>query len=81
MTAEERAPTASTRVEESANPCRRCGQTRWRVETRPKGRLRWLLEAMVALPDVVIFQSESGGWPGKETEYWTCLNCGRRVRL
>jgi len=61
--------------------CRRCGASRWRVERRPKGRLRWLLEMAVAAPEVLIFQDESPAWPAREAEIWTCLGCGRRVRL
>jgi hypothetical protein len=51
------------------------------VERRDKARLRWLAETVVAAPDVWIFQSESGGWPGRQFERWTCLNCGRRARV
>jgi len=51
------------------------------VEIRPKTALRWLLETAFAAPDVLVFQSESGGWPKKEYELWSCLNCGRRVRV
>jgi hypothetical protein len=50
------------------------------VATRPKSRLRYLLETAIAAPDVFIFQSDSGGWPSRAAEWWTCLNCGRRVR-
>jgi hypothetical protein len=51
------------------------------VERRDKNRLRWMLETLIAAPDVWIFQSESGGWPGKHQEIWTCRNCGRRARV
>jgi hypothetical protein len=51
------------------------------VESRPKGRLRWLAETAVAAPDVWIFQNESGGWPEKQYEVWTCQSCGRRARV
>jgi hypothetical protein len=50
------------------------------VVRRPKGRLRYAFEVAVAAPDVFIFQSDSGGWPSRVAEWWTCLNCGRRVR-
>jgi hypothetical protein len=50
------------------------------VIQRRKGCLRYLLEMAIAAPDVVIFQSDSGGWPSRDAEWWTCLNCGRRVR-
>jgi hypothetical protein len=39
------------------------------------------VETVFAAPDVWIFQSESGGWPGKQYERWTCLNCGRSARV
>jgi hypothetical protein len=51
------------------------------VERRTKARLRWLAETLGAVPDVWIFQSESGGWPKKQYEVWVCLNCGRRARV
>ena len=51
------------------------------MERRSKARLRWLAETVAAAPDVWIFQSESGGWPGREYELWTCLSCGRRARV
>jgi len=62
-------------------PCKRCGNRDWSVESREKGRLRWLLETVFAAPDVWIFQSESAGWPGKQYEMWTCGKCGRRARV
>jgi hypothetical protein len=64
-----------------APPCKRCGNRDWSVESRAKGRLRWLLEIVFAAPDVWIFQSESAGWPGKQYELWTCGHCGRRARV
>lgn len=67
--------------EENGPPCRRCGTHSWQVERRSKSRLRWLLETAVAAPDVWIYQSESGGWPGREFELWTCQGCGRRARV
>jgi len=68
------------RIEDYGPPCRRCRERRWRIETRPKARLRRYLEIFFALPDVLIFQRESGGWPGTMAETWTCLNCGRTAR-
>jgi predicted RNA-binding Zn-ribbon protein involved in translation (DUF1610 family) len=62
-------------------PCKRCGQTNWRTETRRKSPLRWLLECVFAVPDVLIYQSESAGWPARTYERWTCENCGRTVRV
>ncbi|HXG35494.1 MAG TPA: hypothetical protein VNL15_00840 [Dehalococcoidia bacterium] len=73
------APAASRTVERGP-PCRRCRERRWKVESRPKGRLRRWVETVFALPDVLIFQSDSGGWPKKQAEVWTCLNCGRTAR-
>jgi len=74
-------PVAGTvRDEEKGPPCRRCGGRAWQVARRPKARLRYLLEMAIAAPDVFIFQSDSGGWPSRIAEWWTCLNCGRRVR-
>ena len=64
-------------VENLGPPCRRCRERRWRVQVRPKPWMRRWLEIVFAVPDVLIFQHESGGWPGKEAEVWTCLNCGR----
>jgi hypothetical protein len=43
--------------------------------------LRYLVEIVFAAPDVWIFQGESGGWPGKEYERWTCAGCGRTARV
>jgi len=71
------APAASSQ----APPCKRCSSRDWAVESRRKGRLRWLLETVFAAPDVWIFQSESAGWPGEQYELWTCRNCGRRARV
>ncbi|MFQ5879527.1 MAG: hypothetical protein ACE5IZ_05085 [Dehalococcoidia bacterium] len=68
-------------VREKGPPCRRCGHKSWRVARRPKSRLRWLAEMAIAAPDVLVFQRESGGWPSREAELWTCRRCGRRVRL
>jgi len=68
------------RREEQGPPCRRCAGRAWQVVRRPKNRLRRLLELAIAAPDVFIFQSDSGGWPSRAAEWWTCLNCGRRVR-
>jgi hypothetical protein len=39
------------------------------------------VETLIAAPDVWIFQGESGDWPDKESEFWTCRGCARRVRL
>ena len=69
------------RREENGPPCRRCGGGAWEIVVLPKSRLRWLLETAFAAPDVWIFQSESGGWPAKQYERWTCLACQRRVNL
>ena len=75
-------PTAKgARREEKGPPCRRCAQTEWDIEPRPKSRLRFFVETIFAAPDVWIFQGESGGWPGKQYELWTCLNCGRTARV
>ncbi len=74
-------PAVPARHEENGPPCRRCGGRAWHVEPRPKSRLRWLAETVFAAPEVWIFQSESGGWPGKQYERWTCAACGRRVRV
>ena len=71
----------AVRREEDGPPCRRCGGQSWLAERRRKSRLRWLLETIVAAPEVWIYQSESGGWPGREYERWTCVGCGRRVRV
>jgi len=70
----------AVRHEDKGPPCRRCGGHAWQVVQRPKGRLRYLLEVAIAAPDVFIFQSDSGGWPSRAAEWWTCLNCTRRVR-
>ena len=72
---------AAVRREERGPPCRRCQGRSWDVERHPKNRLRWLVETAIAAPDVWIFQSESGGWPEKESEFWTCRGCGRRARV
>jgi len=68
-------------VKNKQPPCRRCGKTAWRIETRRKSFPRWLLEFVFAVPDVLIYQSESAGWPGRTYERWTCENCGRKVRV
>jgi hypothetical protein len=39
------------------------------------------MELVFAVPDVLIYQSESAGWPKKRYERWTCGECGRRVRV
>lgn len=66
---------------EKGPPCRRCGHTSWQVERRPKGLARWLAELAVAAPDVLLFGGESGGWPARQAQLWTCQGCRRRVRL
>lgn len=81
MTTEQTEPQGAVRREENGPPCKRCGNRSWDVDSRPKNRLRWLAETVMAAPDVWIFQSESGGWPGKQYELWTCRNCGRRARV
>ena len=79
---EEEAPSAGEVRENSRTPpCKRCGVAHWSVERLAKNRLRWLVETVFAAPDVWIFQSESGGWPSKDFERWTCGSCGRRVRV
>ncbi len=75
-----RPPAEAVRNEEQGPPCRRCDGRAWWVMQRRKSRLRYLLEMAIAAPDVFIFQSDSGGWPSRAAEWWTCLNCGRRVR-
>lgn len=75
------AEAAAARREDRGRPCKRCANRSWDVETRRKTRLRWLAETVIAAPDVWIFQSESGGWPGKTFELWTCRSCGRRARV
>ena len=62
-------------------PCKRCATTDWQIEIRTKSRPRWLIETAFAVPDVLIFQGESAGWPKMEYERWTCRNCGRAVRV
>ena len=62
-------------------PCRRCKVSDWRIDVRQKSPLRWAIETVFAVPDVLIFQSESAGWPGKQYERWTCERCGRSVRV
>jgi hypothetical protein len=62
-------------------PCRRCGARDWQVALRTKSRLRWLIETVFAVPDVLIFQGESAGWPSMEYERWTCSECSRAVRV
>lgn len=81
MSAEEARSSGAVRREENGPPCKRCGNRSWEVESRPKGRLRWLAETAVAAPDVWIFQNESGGWPEKQYQVWTCQSCGRRARV
>ncbi len=81
MTAQRTEPQEAVRREENGPPCKRCGNRSWDVERRPKSRLRWLAETVMAAPDVWIFQSESAGWPGKQYELWTCRSCGRRARV
>lgn len=81
MTTDQTEPQGAVRREENGPPCKRCGNRSWDVELRPKNRLRWLAETVMAAPDVWIFQNESGGWPGKQYELWTCRNCGRRARV
>jgi len=71
----------ASRIEEKGPPCRRCGHTVWRVESRPKHPFRFWLEALVAAPEVLLFGDESPGWPAREAEFWICLACGRRVRV
>jgi len=39
------------------------------------------VETVFAAPDVWIFQSESGGWPEKQYQRWTCNHCGRVARV
>lgn len=74
-------PAAGSRLEEKGPPCRRCGNTSWRVETRPKSALRWAIELAVSAPDVILFHGETTSWPSRQAEFWTCQNCGRRVRV
>ena len=81
MTTQQTEPQGAVRREENGPPCKRCGNLSWDVERRPKSRLRWLAETVMAAPDVWIFQSESAGWPGKQYELWTCRGCGRRARV
>jgi len=81
VTASETPPVGAVRREESGPPCKRCANRSWDVERRPKARLRWWAETLLAAPDVWIFQSESGGWPDRQYELWTCRSCGRRARV
>ena len=81
MAAQQSKAQGAVRREEDGPPCKRCGSRSWDVERRPKGRLRWLAETVMAAPDVWIFQSESGGWPRKQYELWVCRKCGRRARV
>ncbi len=81
MTTEQTEPQGAVRREENGPPCKRCSNRSWDVERRPKNRLRWLAETVMAAPDVWIFQSESGGWPAKQYELWVCRNCHRRARV
>lgn len=71
----------ATRLEGKGPPCRRCGHSAWQVESRPKSPLRWAIELAVSAPDVILFHGETTGWPSRQAEFWTCLNCGRRVRV
>ena len=71
----------ATRMGGKGPPCRRCGDTSWRVETRRKSALRWAIELAVSAPDVILFHGETTGWPSRQAELWTCNNCGRRVRV
>jgi hypothetical protein len=72
---------AAPRREDKGPPCKRCAGRAWDVQPRRKNTLRWLAETVLAAPDVWIFQSESGGWPAKHFELWTCRACGRRARV
>ncbi len=74
-------PEPQTRREDNGPPCKRCANRSWDVEPQSKNVLRWMVEIVFAAPDVWIFQSESGGWPGKRYERWTCGNCGRKARV
>ncbi len=69
----------SGRLLENGPPCKRCGGRSWDVEELPKGWLRWIMEAVFAAPDVWIFQGESGGWPSKSYQRWSCRTCRRKV--
>jgi hypothetical protein len=69
------------RREDNGPPCRRCANRSWQIEPRPKNTVRWIVETVFAAPDVWIFQSESAGWPGRQYERWTCINCGRVARV
>ena len=71
----------AVRHEDKGPPCKRCSGRSWSIEARDKSRLRWLVEVVFAAPDVWIFQSESAGWPAKQYERWTCINCGRVARV
>ncbi len=62
-------------------PCKRCQASNWRIDVRRKSPLRWAIETVFAVPDVLIFQGESAGWPGRAYERWTCASCGRTVRV
>jgi len=81
MSESEIGPGAATRIEEKGPPCRRCGNKSWQVETRRKNALRWAIELAVSAPDVIFFHGETTGWPSRQAEFWTCLSCGRRVRV
>jgi len=74
-------PVPAARRETNGPPCKRCSSRVWDVEARPKSPVRWMIETAFAAPDVWIFQSESGGWPAKWYELWTCGACGRRARV
>lgn len=77
----QQAPPPSIRRETNGPPCKRCAGRSWEIEPLRKNRVRWMIETLFAVPDVWIFQSESGGWPGKEYQRWTCTNCGRKARV
>lgn len=71
----------AARREDEGPPCKRCGGHAWSIEPHRKAHVRWLIETVFAAPDVWIFQGESGGWPEKQYERWTCLGCGRTARV
>ncbi|HKZ50868.1 MAG TPA: hypothetical protein VJ256_03825 [Dehalococcoidia bacterium] len=74
-------PEAAPLRRETGPRCRRCDSTVWQVESRRKNRLRFWFERLLAAPEVLLFGDESPGWPSPEAEFWTCLSCGRRVRV
>ena len=81
MALDEAAPREAIRQEDKGPPCKRCASRNWSVERHAKSRLRWLAETVIAAPEVWIFQGESGGWPDRRFELWTCRGCGRRARV